>query len=61
MIKNEEIHQITSCVPCEKFIRAIFIPDFIISINVRTSREAGPIVQIIPVKRSNAGIESISN
>lgn len=32
----------TSCVPWEKFKRAMFIPDLIISLSMSTEREAGP-------------------
>lgn len=32
----------TSCVPWEKFKRAMFIPDLIISFSISTEREAGP-------------------
>jgi len=35
-------HALTSWLPWEKFKRATFIPDLIISFSISTEREAGP-------------------
>lgn len=46
IFKNQHQHSNcaipTSCVPWEKFKRAMFIPDLIISFSISTEREAGP-------------------
>lgn len=42
-------------------MRATFIPDLIISFSVSTDREAGPMVQMMPVLRAVMGAESMSS
>lgn len=40
---------ITSCEPCEKLSRAMFIPALIISCSVCTERDAGPAMEMMHV------------
>lgn len=49
--------QLTSCVPCEKFILAMFIPALIISLAFSTDLEAGPAREALSSKISDVDMK----